>query len=312
VRARWRRLPAAVLPLALAAALLGLVAPAPGLAARSDLLLAALVLLTALGVPPEAPAALRRRGRLVLALSLGPLAVLAPLAWALSRAFASPVREGLLALGLAPTEVAAAGLVALAGGEAALVLAVVCGSLAASAVAGPLLLATLGDAPGADPLPLAARFALVVLAPLAIGLLTRARVPRLAAGDDDLAAAATVVLALLVYASLGATDLGGLGSAAAGAGAFLAATAAVAVVAVRLLGRPDRPAAALAIALRDFAVASALAGQAYGAAAAGVAGVYGVLMLVAGAAVATWLRRDAPSPAPEEPDPPRRRPRRSR
>jgi predicted Na+-dependent transporter len=293
VRARWRRLPEAVLPLALAAALLGLIAPAPGLAARADLLLAALVLLTALGLPPDAVAALRRRGPLVLALSLGPLVVLAPLAWALSRAFASPVREGMLALGLAPTEVAAAGLVALAGGEAALVLAVVCGSLAASAVAGPLLLASLGDAPGADPGLLAARFALVVLAPLAVGLLARARTPRLAAADDDLAAAATVVLAALVYASLGATGLGGLGSAVAGAAVFLAAGAAVAGAAVRLVGPPDRPAAAFAIALRDFAVAAALAGQAFGASAAGVAGVYGVLMLVAGAAVAAWLRRRA-------------------
>jgi predicted Na+-dependent transporter len=293
VRARWRRLPAAILPLALAAAALGLLAPAPGLGARSDLLLAALVLLTALGVPPEALAALRRRAGLVLALSLGPLAVLAPLAWALSRAFAGPVRDGVLALGLAPTEVAAAGLVALAGGEAALVLAVVCGSLAASAVAGPVLLATLGDAAAADPAPLAARFALVVLVPLAVGLLARARAPRLAAAEDDLAAAATVVLALLVYASLAATDVGGLAPAAAGAALFLVAAAAVAAAGVRLIGRPDRPGAALAIVLRDFAVAAALAGQAYGAAAAGVAGVYGVLMLVAGAAAASWLRRRA-------------------
>jgi hypothetical protein len=41
--------------------------------------------------------------------------------------------------------------------------------------------------------------------------------------------------------------------------------------------------------LRDFAVAAALAGQAFGPAAATVPGVYGVLMLLVGAAAAHVL-----------------------
>jgi predicted Na+-dependent transporter len=45
------------------------------------------------------------------------------------------------------------------------------------------------------------------------------------------------------------------------------------------------------IGLRDFAVAAALASQAFGPAAATVAGVYGVLMLLVGAAAAHWLPR---------------------
>jgi predicted Na+-dependent transporter len=288
---RWRRLPGAVLPLALAAAALGLAAPSPALAERADLLLAGLVLLTALTVPPEALRAVRGRAGLVAALSVGPLAVLAPLAWALSRAFDGAVRDGVLALGLAPTEVAAAGLVALAAGDAALVLAVVCGSLVASATAGPVLAAWLGDASGGEPGELLARFALVVLVPLAVGLFARARAPRLAAAEGDRAAAAVVVLVVLVYASLGDTGASALGPALAGAAAFLAVSAAVAALAARALPPPERPAAGLAIALRDFAVAAALAGQAFAPAAAGVAGVYGVLMLVAGAAVAGRLRR---------------------
>ena len=47
------------------------------------------------------------------------------------------------------------------------------------------------------------------------------------------------------------------------------------------------------IGLRDFAVAAALASQAFGPPAATVAGVYGVLMLLVGAAGAELLRRRA-------------------
>lgn len=47
------------------------------------------------------------------------------------------------------------------------------------------------------------------------------------------------------------------------------------------------------IGLRDFAVAAALASQAFGPSAATVAGVYGVLMLLVAAAGAQLLRRRA-------------------
>ena len=50
------------------------------------------------------------------------------------------------------------------------------------------------------------------------------------------------------------------------------------------------------IGLRDFAVAAALASQAFGPSAATVAGVYGVLMLLVGAAAAQLLRRQPPAP----------------
>ena len=86
-------------------------------------MLAALVLFTALGIAPDQLAALRERKLALAALVLVPFALLAPLAWAVSRLFADPVREGLLALGVSCTEVAAVGLVALAGGSAVLALA---------------------------------------------------------------------------------------------------------------------------------------------------------------------------------------------
>jgi predicted Na+-dependent transporter len=48
---------------------------------------------------------------------------------------------------------------------------------------------------------------------------------------------------------------------------------------------------ALCVAMRDFAVAAALASQAFGAAASAVPGVYGVVMLVAASAAAGRLAR---------------------
>ena len=70
---RWAdRVAAAVLPLTLVAVALALVAPSRALAERSDLLLAALVAVTALSIDPRRVAARARRPGAVLALSIGP------------------------------------------------------------------------------------------------------------------------------------------------------------------------------------------------------------------------------------------------
>jgi hypothetical protein len=69
-----------LLPLALLAATLGILAPSARLAGRADLLLAELVLLTVLAVDPEQLMTLRTRSRTLAALSLGPFLVLAPVA----------------------------------------------------------------------------------------------------------------------------------------------------------------------------------------------------------------------------------------
>ena len=287
------RLAGAVLPLALAAAALALVAPSRAMADRSEALLALLVLLTALGIGPGDLVALRARWPAVLALSLVPLAVLAPAALLLSRLFEGPVRQGTLALGVAPTEVAVGGLAALAMGDAALALAVVAGSLVVSAIAGPLVIATLGgaDVGGFD---LLTGFALVVLVPLALGLGARAALGRLERARDELAGLAALVLAALVYAALSAADPAGLPRALLAGGTFLAVSAALALLWPRRVLGGERVTALLIFAMRDFAVAAGLAKQAFGAEAATVAGVYGVLMLLGGAGLAWWARRAAP------------------
>jgi BASS family bile acid:Na+ symporter len=284
------RLAGAVLPLALVAAALALIAPSRGLADRSELLLAALVALTALGIPPSELGVLRARWHAVLALSVLPLLVLAPAAWTLSRLFDGPVRDGTLALGLAPTEVASAGLVALAMGDAALALAVVAGSLVVSAVAGPLAVSALGGADVSGSA-LLGTFALVVLAPLLAGLVVRAVLPRIQEVEGEVAGLAALVLAGLVYAALSGSDHGRLGGALLAGGAFVAVSAVVAVLWPATLAASDRVTAGFTVGLRDFAVAAALAEQAFGAAAAGVPAAYGVLMLLGGSAATSVIRR---------------------
>ena len=285
----------ALLPLALAAAGLALVVPSEGVAARGDLVLALLVVLTALGIAPRELWGLRGRWREVLVLSLAPFAVLVPSAWVISRLFESPVREGALALGLSSTEVAAVGLVALAGGDAALALGALAGSLVAAATVGPLVVGVLAaGAATADSGALLGRFALVVLLPLAAGVAVRALWQRVGRGEPWFAAGSTVAVVVLIYAALSGTSGGeDIGPALVASAAFLALSGVPALGWARMVSGQRRPAVAFAVGLRDFAVAATLATQAFGPRAATVGGVYGVLMLIAGALATAALRRRA-------------------
>jgi BASS family bile acid:Na+ symporter len=289
-----------LLPLALLAAVAALVVPSRALAERSDLLLAGLVFLTALAIPPSQFLSLRERKLALAVLVLAPFAFLGPLAWAVSQLFAGSVREGVLALGVASTEVAAVGLVAVAGGSAVLALGAVTGSLVVAAVAGPPLLGLLAGADANVAVgELVVRFALVVLLPLAVGLAARARVSELQKYDGPLTGGAAVTVVVLVYAAMsGAADEGALPSALAASALFLVTAGLPAAAWARFAPRELRVTGVLVIGLRDFAVAAALAIQAFGPAAGTVAGVYGVLMLLVGAAAAQLLPKLA-GPAAE-------------
>jgi BASS family bile acid:Na+ symporter len=289
--------PRVLTPLALLAAALGLVLPSPVLAAHSDLLLALLVLATALGISFTDLARLREHARAVLVLSLAPLPLLVGAAWLLGRPFAPLVRDGLLAVGLSSSEVAAVGLVALAGADATIALGAVTGSLILAALVGPLAIGWLaGTSAHVSSGHLLARFALVVLVPLLVGVAARSRAAlaaKLAATDVDAAreGLAALTVAVLVYAALSGThDAHHLGAALLASVAFLLVCACLA----ELWRRADARRAsaipgAFAIGMRDFAVAAALATQAFGTGAGAVPGVYGVVMLVAAAVAAGRL-----------------------
>ena len=281
----------ALLPLAAAAAALALVAPSTRLSERSDLVLAALVLFTSLGMQPARLLVVRRRAGVLAVLVVIPYVLLAPVAWLVSLPFSGAVSDGVLALGVSSTEVAAVGLVAIAGGSTVLALGALTGSLVLAALAGPLLLGALAGAE-ADVASgeLVGRFSLVVLVPLAVGLLIRGSSPALDRAEPELAGSATLAVVVLIYAAMsGAREGGELLEAAAASGLFLAATAVVVAGWLVLAPAELRATGALVIELRDFAVAAALASQAFGPSAATVSGVYGVLMLLLGAAAAHWL-----------------------
>jgi predicted Na+-dependent transporter len=290
--------PRVLTPLALLAAALALLAPSGAVAARSDLLLALLVLATALGISFEDIKRLRDHAAAVAVLSIVPLIVLGAAAWVLGRPFATPIRDGLLAVGLASSEVASVGLVALARADATVALGAVSGSLVASALIGPLAIGALaGSSAHADPLPLLGRFALVVIVPLIVGVAARSRWPRVAVADPEREGVAALTVAVLIYAALSGTHgAHHLGAALLASLAFLAVSAAAAELWRRRAGPTTAIPGALAIAMRDFAVAAALATQAFGTRAGAVPGVYGVAMLVAGTVAAGRLARRVTPP----------------
>jgi BASS family bile acid:Na+ symporter len=274
------------------AAGLGLLVPSAAAAGAVDILLALLVFVTALDIDPRRLLQVRRRLPLILLVAVIPLIVLAAVGWGLSQLVHGDTRDGVLALGLAPAEVASVGLIGLMGGAAELALAVLTISLVLSALAGPPVLALLSDAgSGAHPLPLLGRFALVVLAPLILGLLIRGATAKLADRGTELTLASTLIVVLLVFASLSDTRTAGIGAAALISVAFLGVSALLAVAAVRTGVAGLDPTLGFTIAMRDFAVASALAAGAFGHGATQVAGVYGAIMLVVAAALTSVVRR---------------------
>jgi BASS family bile acid:Na+ symporter len=286
-------------PLAVLAAVLGVLVPSGALAARSDLLLGALVLATALGISFTDLLRLREHVRSVVVLSVMPLVVLAFAAWVLGRPFASPVRDGLLGVGLSSAEVASVGLVSLAGADTTIALGALTGSLILAALLGPVAIGWLaGGGSHGSATHLLGRFALVVIVPLIIGVALRSSVSlerRLRELDEPRDGLSALIVAALVYAALSGTHgAHHLAAAILASALFLLVAGALAFAWRRRASASAATAAAavpgaMGIAMRDFAVAAALATQAFGTAAGAVPGVYGVMMLIAGAIAAGRL-----------------------
>jgi BASS family bile acid:Na+ symporter len=261
--------------------------------------LAVLVFATALTIDP---AGLRRAAAAWRALAgalLAGITVLPALSWAVAR-LAPPgaLRDGLLALGLAPCEIASVATTAMAGGEAALSAGVLIGSTVTTVLAaGPLLRLEAGPGPGARPAGIIASLALVVAAPLAAGLVVRWRVPRAARLGKPAGTAAMVTVALLVALIAAEVHLSAqYGAVAVALLAFLAGSAGLGWLLGWRCGRsarcmsPVRTALLLTTSMRDFAIAAGLAAAAFGAAAAAPLGLYGILVLIWGTAAAGFLR----------------------
>jgi predicted Na+-dependent transporter len=289
-----------VAAVAAVAVLLALVVPSHLVAGRSDVLLAALVLATGTLIDPRRLRDVRRQAPAIALLTVGAFLVLTLCAWLISRLFSGDVRAGVLSLGLASTEVASVGLVGLAGGDAVTAVGALTLSLITSAVLGPVLAGVLAHPAGHESATgLLGRFALVVLAPLGGGLLLRGLRPGLGRASGTLNGSAALLVCALLYAAISGIHGGHqLIDGLLGSAAFIVVSAVVAV-AIRgtaLFDGLDPTALLLTTSLRDFAVAAALAAQAFGTRAASVAGEYGALMLLVGAITASVMRRRAERP----------------
>ncbi len=281
----------------LAAAVLGLsLQPPLAWAAEHqgiDILLAVLVFATAITIEP---AALRRLTsewpRLLAALAAG-ITVLPALAWVASRIVAAgSLREGIMTIGLAPCEIASVATTAMAAGEAAMSAGILIGStLVTVVVAGPVLAMEAGSAP-VRPARIVASLALIVALPLAAGIALRTR--RTLSASAERGAAATAVVAVAALVALIAAEVHVsvryLGVALALA-LFLAGSALTGWLLGLRAVRPAATAVLLTTSMRDFAIAAGLAAAAFGTAAAAPLGLYGILVLVWGTAVAGFLRQ---------------------
>ena len=219
---------------------LALLLPSEHAAASGDLVLAVLVVLTALGIDPRELWALHSRWKAVLALSLGavraarsarlgdqpPVRQPAPRGRAHPRTLLDGGRGG------RPGRTGRWGCCARARALA--------GSLVAAATVGPIVVGLLAaDAAAADLAGLLGRFALV---PLAAGVAARVVWPRLTRGELWFAAGSTVAVAVLIYASLSGTEAGeDLSPALAASAVFLALFAVPALAWARLVSDDQRP-----------------------------------------------------------------------
>jgi predicted Na+-dependent transporter len=292
-----------LLPLVVLAAAVGIAFPGPGrrLDAANGILaaLAVLVFCTGASMTFTDIAAVRTASRrLVFVLAVTTVA-LPGFAWLASRLVSGvALRGGVLAAGVAPTEVASVALTGLAGGEAALAAGLLVGSTAVTVLlAGPIL-GLLGAHSTTSQLGLLATLALVVALPLLAGSATRTLDPL--GGREQPALRILGLVSLLVLLWEVASELH-LSVGDARMVAALLVYLACAAGLGWLLGTNVTPARRTAVflptAMRDFAVAAGIAASAFGAPAAAPLGVYGILVLVFGSVAVYVIRRSRPGPA---------------
>jgi predicted Na+-dependent transporter len=286
-----------LLPLVVISAAAGVAFPYPGrhVDAGGAILdtLAILVFCTGASMTFSEMAGIRTGARrLVLVLAVSTV-TLPALAWLASRLVTGPVlRGGVLAAGVAPTEVASVALTGLAGGEAALA----AGLLVASTVltvllAGPIL-GVLGADSSTSQLGLLSTLALVVALPLVAGSAVRTIDPLSGREQPLVRVLGTVSLLVLLWEVASELRLRASDTRVVIA-LVLYLTGGVLLgwlLAIRAASR-RRTAIVLPTAMRDFAVAAGIATSAFGAAAAAPLGIYGILVLVFGSVTVYAVRR---------------------
>ncbi|MDQ1440058.1 MAG: arsenite transporter [Acidimicrobiaceae bacterium] len=236
--------------------------------------------------------------RLRVGLALGVPAVVLPVAGWLASRLVGPasLRDGMLTIGLAPAEVASVAAVSIAGGDSALAAVLLVGSTLVAVVAsGPALRLLAGGGAGAaspDPWGVLVNLAVVVALPLVVGLAVRTAIPPSRVRERVVAAGPVALVTILVWlvasqVVITRAYVGVLGAAVV----FLALSTVVGVLLGRGAAQPVATTVLLTTSMRDFAIAAGIATAAFGPASAGPLGLYGVLVIVWGMALAGDRRR---------------------
>jgi predicted Na+-dependent transporter len=254
-----------------------------------DASLAVLVFATAIAIPPSAFAGLRgRAGRLVVSL-VAAAVVLPALSWAVSRLVAVvALRRGVLAVGLAPAEIASVATTSLAGADVAVAAGMLVGSTLVTVAAAGFGLRLLGGGADIHPVALLTNLGLVVGMPMVVGVGIRARVAISERQEATLERVSVIVVTLLVWLVASQVRL-------SSAYVLVAVALLLFLIGSALLGAvlgvrapaPVATALLLTTSMRDFAVAAGIAVAAFGATAAAPLGLYGVMAIGWGMALAT-------------------------
>ncbi len=265
-----------------------------------DVSLFILVIATSLAIPPSAFGGLTANVRRLAAVLVSTTFILPALSWAASRLVpALALRRGVLAVGLAPAEIASVATTSLAGGETAIAAGLLVASTLVAVVAAGVGLRLLGG--GGAPihmLSLLTNLAVVVAVPMAAGIALRARVTLSEAQEAAAERLSVAIVTLLVW--LVASQVRLSPSYIAVAAALLLFLAGSVILGTALGIRAEKPVATallLTTSMRDFAIAAGIAVAAFGAPSAAPLGLYGVMVIGWGMLVATFR----PAPAVAEP-----------
>jgi predicted Na+-dependent transporter len=258
-----------------------------------DVMLAVLVFATALTIDPaEVRGIGSSKWQLVLCLVCG-ISILPMASWAVSKLIAGgDLRNGVMVIGLAPCEIASIATTRMSRGNSAFAALVLVGStLLTVSLAGLILKIETGNTE-INPAGIIANLTLVVGLPFLAGAAIAWRAslsPRIRSASNSISVVAVAALVALIAGAVNpsVSYLKVLMCCVA----FLLISAGIgAVLGYRQPG-PALNAILLTTSMRDFAIAAGIATDAFGGSSAGPLGVYGILVLVWGTALAGWLRK---------------------
>jgi len=265
-----------------------------------DAALAALVLVTALTIPLSRMLTLRHRSRRLLAALAASTVLLPVLSWAVARLVTTAsLRRGVTVVGVAPAEIASVAATSLAGGDPSVAAVLLVASTLVTVAGAGVALRALGGAAQLDAGGLLGHLALIVGAPMLVGLVVRARVPAVARAEDQLTRVSLALVTVLVWLVASQVRLSSAYVAVAGALLlFLAGSVVLGAVLGWRATPPVATAVLLSTSMRDFAIAAGIAVAAFGVSASAPLALYGVLVLVWGLLVAARgrARRAAAQP----------------